>query len=120
MAGDVPLCEQEIRHEFPEHMFRCTAEGFRGLAYHEISPWEPIVGTTVPEANSYPKLCIKPPHADSIAASDSGGSCDFHPPLMAERTRAYHCAFPWSEPIGPLPASPVRASFLGNSVQWFA
>src|SRR5580698_6012237 len=38
------------------------------------------------ELSSYPRLCIRSPHTDSIAATDSRSSCDFHPPAIAERT----------------------------------
>src|SRR5271155_791187 len=46
------------------------------------------------DTNSYPRLCIRSPHADSIAATDSGSSCDFQLPATAERTKGLSLRVP--------------------------
>ena len=82
---------------------------------HEISPWETVVGATVPETNSYPKLCIRSPQADSMAATDSGASCDFHPPLIAERTKGLSLRVPLRQnPLGGFLLLECAHSFRGT------
>src|SRR5579863_1168241 len=75
--NDTPLFQQEIWNEPAQHILRSTSKGSSRRLDHKETPLEDVIWNSfVCKVNSYPKLCIKSPQADSMEVTDSAASCD--------------------------------------------